>query len=64
MLIASLPLLDSFYRVDQHQDVQKQVVSDPEEQHYLYHDQYIQRPAEPEGGGNGKASLDTSFIRL
>jgi hypothetical protein len=35
-LIAGLPLLNPFYRVDQHYDVQNQAVSDPEEQHYLH----------------------------
>lgn len=61
---ASLLLLDLFYRVDQHQDVQKQFVSDPEEQHYLYHNEYSQRPVEPEGDDNGKLPLDTSFVRF
>lgn len=36
LLITGLPLLDPFYRVDQHQDIQDQAVPDPEKQHYLY----------------------------
>ncbi len=47
-LIASLPLLDPFYRVNQHQNVQKQAIPDPEEQHHLHRDEQRQRPAEPE----------------
>jgi hypothetical protein len=47
-LITSLPLLDPFYRVDQHHDVQKQAVSNLEEQHYLHRNEQRQRTNEPE----------------
>ncbi len=42
VLITSLPLLDPLYRVDQHNNVQKQAVPDPEEQHYLHRDEQHQ----------------------
>ncbi len=42
MLITGLPLLDPFYRVDQHHNVQEQAVPDPQEQHYLHRDEQRQ----------------------
>src|SRR5918998_3426938 len=47
-LIASLPLLDPFYRVEQRHDVQNQAVPNPEEQHHLQRDEQRQRTDEPE----------------
>ena len=49
-----LPFLDRLYRVDKHQDVQGQVVSDPESQRDLR--QYIQRESasEPETVGHNE----------
>ena len=52
MLITSLPLLDSFYRIDQHYDVQNQAVPDPEEQHYLHRSEQGQRSTKPEIPGD------------